>query len=97
AFFLIPRRPPCSPLFPYTTLFRSRPRTGVVCPATANNGSAAQTDNASLLNGLIPFIEFPLLWFKVIISPYWEVSRDAIHERTKSRLQSLNYTKRRNI
>src|SRR5215813_15238774 len=30
-FFLMIRRPPRSTLFPYTTLFRSRPRLGLVC------------------------------------------------------------------
>src|SRR6266581_8270880 len=40
-FFLMIRRPPRSTLFPYTTLFRSDPRRGVVCIGPAPDGPDA--------------------------------------------------------
>src|SRR3712207_7448862 len=46
-FFLMIRRPPRSPLFPYTTLFRSRRRTD----APARGGRAAHARAPRLLGG----------------------------------------------
>src|SRR3712207_8753214 len=48
-FFLMIRRPPRSTLFPYTTLFRSRPRAPAPCrgtrppPAASRSGGACRT------------------------------------------------------
>src|SRR3712207_6853638 len=41
-FFLMIRRPPRSTLFPYTTLFRSRPAEGAVPPARGRVGCGAR-------------------------------------------------------
>src|SRR5215475_15067291 len=42
-FFLMIRRPPRSTLFPYTTLFRSRPL-GAACPGGGAHGGADRPD-----------------------------------------------------
>src|SRR5205823_14047059 len=44
--FLTPRRPPRSPLFPYTTLFRSPERAGVVFRYDASEARAKITPQA---------------------------------------------------
>src|SRR5205807_8790429 len=44
--FFLPRTPPLSPLFPYTTLFRSPDLVGCSC-VHAGNRSGAQRDNSA--------------------------------------------------
>src|SRR3712207_7544135 len=50
-FFLMIRRPPRSTLFPYTTLFRSQHRHGVLEDAVDERGKRTLTEHAALVPG----------------------------------------------
>src|SRR4051794_41456775 len=70
-FFLMIRRPPRSPLFPYTTLFRSRPRlltgrgrAGGATGLPVRRGRRARDRKSTRLNSSHPSISYAVFCLK---------------------------------
>src|SRR5580704_18300120 len=64
-FFLMIRRPPRSTLFPYTTLFRSRPRhPGRAAPGHEHGGRGGRDRKSTRLNSSHPSISYAVFCLK---------------------------------
>src|SRR5216684_6892714 len=88
-FFLMIRRPPRSTLFPYTTLFRSRPRPRLRSgPATCRPWRSRRDRKSTRLNSSHGYISYAVFCLKKKKNN----TTDYIYKKKKNKTQKQNKT-----